>query len=103
MAPDKIDYSPFEMTFLVDEYLTNYIEIHDWMLGLVKEAEVSNVQKTRDLTLQVLTSHNNVAKEIVFVNAYPTNLSSLPFDTTITDTNYLVANVTFNYSYFKFI
>lgn len=102
--PDKVDYGAFEVTFLVDEYLKNYIEIHDWMFGMVSESDNTKAsRKTRDLTLQVLTSHNNVAKEIVFVDAYPTNLSSLPFDTTITDTNYLIANVSFVYSYFKFI
>jgi len=102
LAPDKIDYGQFDMTFLVDEYLFNYIEIHDWMLGLVTTGENKSTRLTRDMTLQVLTSHNNVAREIIFVDAYPISLSSLPFDTTIADTNYLVANVSFNYSYFKF-
>lgn len=103
MPPDKVTYSPFELTFLVDEYLQNYIEIHDWIMGLVKEPESRNYNKTRDITLHILTSHNNVAKEIKFIDAYPTNLSSLPFDTTVSDTNYLVANVSFNYSYFQFL
>jgi hypothetical protein len=103
-APDKVDYGTFELTFLVDEYLKNYEEIHDWMFGMVNEVDnLRSSRKTRDLTLQILTSHNNVAKEIVFVDAYPINLSSLPFDTTITDTNYLIANVSFQYSYFKFV
>jgi hypothetical protein len=102
LAPDKIDYGQFEMTFLVDEYLYNYIEIHDWMLGLVTTGENKDTRLVRDMTLQVLTSHNNVAREIQFIDAYPTSLSSLPFDTTVADTNYLVANVSFNYSYFKF-
>ena len=102
MAPDKVDYGTFEMTFLVDEYLVNYQEIHDWMLGMVTHSETRSENKFRDLTLQVLTSHNNVAREIIFTNAYPINLSSLPFDTTIADTNYLIASVSFNYSYFKF-
>jgi hypothetical protein len=103
-APDKVDYGSFEITFLVDEYLKNYQEIHDWMLGLVTTTDdTKEHKKTRDLTLQVLTSHNNVAREIVLVDAYPISLSSLPFDTTITDTNYLVASVSFNYSYFKFL
>jgi len=102
--PDKVDYGQFEMTFLVDEYLKNYEEIHDWMLGMVtQEDNLRKNRKTRDMTLQILTSHNNVAREIVFVDAYPIQLSSLPFDTTITETNYLVANVSFQYSYFKFV
>jgi len=103
-TPDKVDYGTFELTFLVDEYLKNYEEIHDWMIGLVNEEDNLRVnRKTRDMTLQILTSHNNVAREITFVDAYPTNLSSLPFDTTITEANYLVANVSFNYSYFRFV
>ena len=73
------------------------------MLGLVNEDDKSNPGKFRDMTLQVMTSHSNVAKEIKFVNAFPVNLSSLPFDTTITDTNYLVASVTFEYHYFRFL
>jgi len=101
-APDKVTYGGFEATFLVDESLVNYTEIHDWMLGLVTTGENKSTRLTRDMTLQVLTSHNNVAREIIFVDAYPISLSSLPFDTTIADTNYLVANVSFNYSYFKF-
>ncbi len=103
MTPDSITYNPFELTFLVDEYLTNYIEIHDWMLGLVTQDDATNQGKFRDMTLQIMSSHSNVAKEIKFVNAFPVNLSSLPFDTTITDTNYLVASVTFEYHYFKFL
>jgi len=36
-APDKIEYGIFDMTFLIDEYLLNYKEIHDWIVGLVTE------------------------------------------------------------------
>ena len=100
LAPDKIEYNPFDITFLVDESLLNYKEIHDWLLGMVTEDDYG-VRKTRDMTLQVLNSHNNIAQEIQFVDAYPINLSSLPFDTTATDIQYLTAAVTFQYSYFK--
>ena len=31
---DKLDYSPLSMTFLVDENLENYREIHGWLVGL---------------------------------------------------------------------
>jgi len=101
--PDKVDYGIFDLTFLVDEQLVNYKEIHDWMIGLVTQTDTKAERKTRDMTLQILSSANNVAQEIQFVDAYPTNLSSLPFDTTVTDTAYLIAAVTFQYSYFKFL
>lgn len=100
--PDKVEYGSFEMTFLIDENLVNYKEIHDWMLGLVTEDDYG-VRKERDMTLQVLSSHNNVLVEIQFIDAYPTSLGSLPFDTRATDVEYLTAAVSFNYSYFKFV
>ena len=31
---DTVVYSSLDMTFLVDENLNNYKEIHDWLLGL---------------------------------------------------------------------
>jgi len=108
MMPDKIDYAPLEIAFLIDEDLINYKEIHDWILGLViendspKSGNAYNIRKTRDLTLQILTSHNNVAKEIIFADAYPISLSSLPFSTNVTDIEYLTAVASFQYSYYKF-
>lgn len=99
---DKVTYGTFEATFLVDEALVNYTEIHDWMLGMVNQKD-EGVRKVRDMTLQVLSSHNNVIKEIQFIDAHPIDLSSLPFDTTITDIQYLVASVSFEYSYFKIL
>jgi len=101
-APDKVEYGQFEMTFLIDEDLINYKEIHDWILGLVTEND-EGVRKQRDMSLVILNSHNNIAREIKFIDAYPTNLSSLPFDASATDVEYLIGNVTFNYSYFKIV
>ena len=106
--PDKLEYSPLEITFLVDEDMINYKEIHDWILGLVIEpdkkigSQTYNERKTRDITLQILTSHNNVGNEIIFVDAYPISISSLPFSTNTTDVESLTAAATFNYSYYKF-
>ena len=101
-APDKIEYGMFDMTFLIDEYLLNYKEIHDWIVGLVTEDD-QGVRKARDMVLQILSSHNNVIAELQFINAIPINLSSLPFDVSSTDIVYLTANVTFQFDYFKFV
>jgi len=101
IAGDKVEYSDFSCTFIVDEQLENYYEIHEWLVGLVTEPEDRNTRKTRDLSLLVLDSHNNVSREIQFVDAYPTTLSTLDFDAKNTDVEYLVGDVTFGYSYFK--
>ena len=31
---DTLEYSPLELSFLVQENLSNYREIHDWMTGI---------------------------------------------------------------------
>lgn len=99
MAADKIEYGPFEVSFLVDEDLTNYKEIYDW---LYNQVDVQTAQ-FRDITLSILSSANNVNKQIKFVDAHPITLSSLPFDITTTDVEYLTAVVSFEYSYFQII
>lgn len=102
MPADKVEFSPFELTFLVDEQFINYKEIHEWILGMVTEGD-KGIRKSRDVSLIIISSHNNAIREIKFVDAYPVSLSSLQFDTTTTTIDYLTASVSFQYSYYKII
>jgi len=99
---DKITFGSFEISYLIDEDLLNYKEIFDWLKSNVETAHTTT-NHVRDLTLTVMNSANNVTKQIKFVDAYPTSLSSLPFDITTTDVEYLTAVVTFAYSYYEFL
>jgi hypothetical protein len=72
------------------------------MFGMVGQGDLGE-RKNRDLTLVIYNSSNNVVKEIQFVDAHPTSLSSLPFEVTNEAVNYLTAVVEFNYSYYKFV
>jgi len=101
VSGDKVTYAPLTISFIIDENLTNYNEIHDWLFGLVTVPEDRSVSKTRDMSLLILDSHNNVSREITFTNAFPTSLSTLDFDAKSTDVEYLIADATFSYSYFK--
>jgi hypothetical protein len=101
IAADKIEYGQFDCSFLVDEDLINYKEIYDWLYNQVDNN--NNSSNVRDLTLNILSSANNVTKQIRFIDAYPTTLSSLPFDITTTDVEYLTAVVSFSYSYFEIV
>jgi len=99
---DKISFGTFEVSYLIDEDLLNYKEIFDWMKSNV-ESNHTATNHVRDLTLTVMNSANNVTKQIKFVDAYPTSISSLPFDITTTDVEYLTAVVQFQYSYYAFL
>lgn len=104
MTGDKVDYGELQISFLIDEDMQNYQEIYDWLIGEATQTDDRREnKKTRDLTLTILSSHNNITRSIKFVEAFPTTLSSLPFDLTITDVQYLTAVVSFQYSYFKLI
>jgi hypothetical protein len=104
MAGDKMEYAPLDITFLIDEDLDNYREIHDWMIGQLSIEDKGTLSaKTRDITLIINTSHNNSTKEITFVDAYPVSLSSVPFESDISDVEYMVATASFEYSYYKFV
>lgn len=103
LAADKLTYSDLNLTFLLDEDFTNYIEIHDWMYGAITQPDSPEIDKYKDISLMVLSSHNNVVREFKFVKAFPINLSAIPFDATLTDAEYLTATVVFQYSYFKIV
>ena len=104
-AGDKMNFGAFEISYLIDEDLKNYKEIFDWMKSNVetKHSTTTSSDHYRDMTLTVMNSANNVTKQIKFVDAYPTSLSSLPFDITTTDVEYLTAVAQFEYSYYQFI
>jgi hypothetical protein len=106
MAGDKLTYGSFEVSYLIDEDLLNYKEIYDWMkqnTETLHQQEIIGNNHVRDLTLTIMNSSNNVTKQINFIDAFPTSLSSLPFDITTTDVEYLTAVVTFDYSYYEFL
>ncbi len=99
---DKIAFGTFEVSYLIDEDLLNYKEIFDWLKANV-ETNHTATNHVRDLTLTIMNSANNVTKQIKFVDAYPISISSLPFDITTTDVEYLTAVVQFQYSYYEFV
>ena len=95
---DKIVFEPFNATFMVDEDLENYKSIKNWLF----DEATSNVILKRDLSL-ILFSNDNVASHVIkYVGAFPTSLSSIPFQSTSAETTYVASSVSFSYDYFEF-
>ena len=76
--------------------MENYVEMFNWMHNIIEQGESFK----SDATLAILSSHNNVTKEITFRDCFPTNLSAVEFSTQQTDVEYLQADVTLKYTYF---
>jgi hypothetical protein len=116
---DKLVFSDFNLRFLVDENLENYMEIQNWMRGLgypESLQEIYDLQKSNkamdaqpksmlniysDGTLQILTSNNNPNFKIKFKDLFPVSLSTLQFDATMSDIEYFTAEVIFKYTIYN--
>ena len=113
---DKIVFDDFNVRFLVDEDLKNYMELQNWIRGLGYpetlgeiydlQDEKKNVDMSQsntmdiysDGTLTVLGSSQNALFKVNFSDLWPYSLTTLNFDATDTDVNYFTADVGFKYT-----
>ncbi len=120
---DKMDFEDFSFQFMVDENLENYREIQRWMRGISYPESLSEIfnwqtsqsiedpQSIGDLerhlvsdgTLFVLTSNSTNNFEVKFSDLWPYSLSTLNFDATEPDYNYMSATVRFKYTMYNII
>ena len=100
LTGDRLAFEDFSITFNITENMENYIEIYDWMHNIINAKDSEGYKY--DARLMILTSHNNVVKEIAFQEIFPTSLSSIEFNTQVGDIEYVQATVTFKYTLFEF-
>jgi hypothetical protein len=118
---DKMVFDDFNLRFMVDENLENYMQIQNWMRGLGYPESLSEIydlqnnppyvdNKNRkgmniysDGTLQVLNSSNNVQFEVIFRDMFPFSLSALDFDATNPDEEYFTSEVSFKYTMYTIV
>ena len=127
---DKLTYDDFYVTFLVDEELKNYTEMHDWLVNCAAPQERSqfrgkerpagipkrpqteimdlilgNVKSSdRDLysnlDLFIMSSKNNPIVKIQMVEAFPISLTNIEYSHQESDVTYAECTATFAFSYF---
>ena len=122
----KLEYNEFEVTFVIDEDLRAWTDIHDWMRGLsggvshsewssmLRKSAVSlesSVEENRnpnsppfpqysDGILTLLTGLNNPKIRIKFAQMFPTELSEIKFDSKLSSDTILTATAKFRFDYF---
>ena len=107
---DSIEYSTFDITFIVDEELKNYLEVHKWLIEdaghdtfETKTGAPTHRPKFKDITLSILTNKNTINKQLLFHDAFPTSLGELAFNTQDTGVEYVTCTVSFRYNKIEFI
>jgi len=120
---DTLSFDPLNISFLVDENLNNFNELHKWIsrLGfgdsheefadLLREGTPSQrtpsskgIQRPlpeigtySDATLTILSSKNTPKTEIRFKNIFPTSISGLDYNIGGTDVDYVTCSASFSY------
>ena len=123
---DDITFDNFEISFIVDEYLENYLSLHTWITGtgfprtrqqfkdfrdstsetsgiLTGSGNIpdSTVESDRsmvsDTTLTILSNKNNPIIEVRFRDMFPVSIGGLSYDQGATDVDYIRTDATFAY------
>jgi hypothetical protein len=113
---DKLSYDDFNLKFKVDENLENYLEIHNWMRGLGYPETIAEYDQWKygdptnnsdpnvsDATLIIYNSNFKTNTTVKFRGMFPTSLSTIDFDATQSDVQYVTATATFKYSIYDII
>ena len=127
---DKLTYENLSITFQIDEYLENYVSLHNWMKGIGFPTDRQEFRTYRDVTsntpaggkepsidlvgsatpdralysdayLMVLSNKNNPIVEVNFQNVFPVSLGALEFTQSVTDIQYMTATAEFAYQIYE--
>lgn len=114
---DTLEFSEMSMSFIIDEEIKNWNAIYFWMQALgfpesrsqftnyinaqTNNSQYSIAAKTMsDGSLTILDNSNNPKQIFTFVDMFPIALSGMRFDSTTTDKDPAIGNVTFAYSHY---
>lgn len=101
--PGNIQYDQFRVGMLVNEDLTAYLEIVNWMIekGNPYTSATYNSQKY-DAKLVVMNSANRPIIDITFEDVFPTSITPIDLDIAITEPTPVIADVSFSYDVMRF-
>ena len=117
---DKLVFGDLNVSFMVDSEMSNYIALHNWIIGLGFPEDYSqynqfmNSRRTgidisetsaacSDAILTVLGPASTAIKTVRFMNVFPVSLGRVTFASTVRDTVYLLGAATFRYTDYEFV
>ena len=108
---DKLTFEQMTMNFYVNEDLSNYLEVYDWLISLgfpdnhnqfnLKESSLNfsaDENRTSNMNIILETNKSNPNYNVVFKDAFPVSLGSIELDTAATSLEPIVVDATFAYS-----
>jgi len=113
---EKLQYDVLNITFLVDEDLRAWEQLHDWIRALTFPTDFKEYTQLpritsrsypreqpqyADAAFTVYTNKNNPNLRFKFKDLFPTTLSSIQFNASDTADNIITADASFRFSYFN--
>lgn len=101
----RLVYEDLQVGFIVDEEMKNWLEIHNWMTKIGTYDTVNDYltenQKISTALIYILSASYKPLLTVEFYDIYPTFLTSIDFDVTSPDTEFVVSTATFSYTHYK--
>lgn len=117
---DKAVYDLLNVTFYIDEQLSSWIEIHDWIRAMTFPENFDEYKNLKDLnnytkyqqpdrtqysdcTVTILSSANTPVVRFKYYDVFPTSLSTFIMNSTDSPETPLTSDASFRYSYYDVI
>jgi hypothetical protein len=101
---DRLTFENLSIGFYVNEDLSNYMEIYNWLIAIGFPDEFPQFNDSGDLSFKsdmnvmIQTNKSNSNYNVTFKDAFPTSLGAIPLDATATDLQPIVVDATFKYT-----
>lgn len=97
---DKITFGDLAIRFLVDEDLSQWIDLNEWMFKATEGVTEENIDTLINyVELTILDRENQPTVRIVYHNAHVTDIGDIEYDMTGEEAS-LVCNATFVYTHY---
>lgn len=107
---DKLTFNELSADIILDEDMQGYSEMFQWMRRLLDTPTKNPLDRTSstpptyaDITLHILSSHNNTTKQVRYLDCIPTSLGDINFESTSTGDTYITFNASFRFNYFELL
>jgi len=109
---DTLVFENLSISFFINEDLSNYMEIYNWLISIgfpdefpqfnlngdaISATSVDGSIKS-DMNVIIQTNKTNPNYNITFKDAFPTSLGAIPLDATATDMQPIVVEASFAYT-----
>ena len=96
----RFEFDEFEVNFLVNEDMSNWNE-NTRLVQSEKVPLLADSERFCDASLVITTSANTPSLIVDFFRVFPTRITSIQFDSTLSDPESVTASATFNYSHYN--